>query len=117
MWQERLAELQADIALNSKVIDGMPFQNTNAVNNPTEQKAIKLMEVNKIIEGKISEIQITIADIEQYILSVDDSIMRQIIEYRCVKCMRWSDIAAKIGVMYSEENVRQMYHRFVSVID
>lgn len=117
MWQDRLAELQADIALNSKVMDGMPYPNTNAVNNPTEQKAIKLMEVDKVIKGKISEIQITIADIEQYILSIDDSIMRQIIEYRCVKCMRWSDIAAKLGSMYSEENVRQMYHRFVSAID
>ena len=117
MWQERLAELQSDIALNSKVMDGMPYPNTNAITNPTEQKAIKLMEVDKIIKGKISEIQITIADIEQFILSIDDSIIRQIIEYRCVKCMNWRDISAKLGSMYTEENVRQMYHRFISVLE
>lgn len=117
MWQERLAELQSDIALNSKVMDGMPYPNTNAITNPTEQKAIKLMEVDKIIKGKISEIQITIADIEQFILSIDDSIIRQIIEYRCVKCMNWRDISARLGSMYTEENVRQMYHRFIAVLD
>lgn len=116
MWQERLAELQSDIALNSKVIDGMPFANTNAVNNPTEQKAIKLMEVAKVIEGKISEIKITVADIENFIIGIDDSVIRQIIEYRCVKCMNWKDISAKLGSVYTEENVRQMYHRFVSNI-
>lgn len=116
MWQERLAELQSDIALNSKVIDGMPFANTNAVTNPTEQKAIKLMEVAKVIEGKISEIKITVADIEAFIMGIDDSVIRQIIEYRCVKCMNWRDISAKLGSVYTEENVRQMYHRFVSNI-
>lgn len=117
MWQERLAELQADIALSPKVLDGMPFQHTNDVSNPTEKKAIKLAEVAKVIEGKISEIQITLADIEEYITSVDDSIIRQIIEYRCVKCMEWKQIAFKLGDMYTDDNVRQMYHRFIATLD
>ena len=117
MWQERLAELQADIALSPKVLDGMPFQHTNTTSNPTEMKAIRLAEMSKIIDGKISEIQITIAEIEEYVMSLDDSVIRQIIEYRCVKCMHWSNIAIKLGTMYTEDNVRQMYHRFVSAIE
>lgn len=117
MWQERLAELQADIALSPKVLDGMPFQHTNETSNPTERKAIKLSEVAKVIEGKISEIQYTISEIEQYIVSIDDSIMRQIIEYRCVKCMEWKNIAAKLGSVYTDDNVRQMYHRFSSDLE
>lgn len=117
MWQDRLAELQADIALSPKVMDGMPFQNTGVTSNPTERKAIKLSEVSKVIDGKICEIQYAIVEIECFIASIDDSIMRQIIEYRCVKCLEWKDIAAKLGPMYSEENARQMYHRFVSTIN
>lgn len=117
MWQERLAELQADIALSPKVLDGMPFQHTNETSNPTERKGIRLVEVSKVIEGKISEIQYTIAEIEQYILSIDDSVMRQIIEYRCVKCLEWKEIAAKMGVAFTDDNVRQMYHRYVSILD
>lgn len=116
MWQERLAELQSDIAMSPKALDGMPFQHTNEVSNPTERKAIKLVEVAKVIEGKISEIQITLADIDEFIMKIDDSILRQIIEYRCVKCMDWRSIAAHMGSMYSEDSVRQMYHRFVSTI-
>lgn len=92
MWQKRLADLQADIALNGKVLDGMPYPNTNAISNPTEQKAMKLAEVDKIIKGKISEIRLTIAEIEHFILNIEDSETRLIIEYRCVQCLKWEDI-------------------------
>ena len=113
MWQNRLAELQADIAMSPKAMDGMPFANTNEVSSPTERKAIKLLEVSKVIEGKISELKITLAEIEEFIISVDDPIMRQVLEYRCVKCMSWNDVAAKLGSVYTSESVRQMYHRYL----
>lgn len=112
MWQERLADLQADIALNGKVLDGMPFPNTNAITNPTEQKAIKLMEVDKVIKGKISEIRMTIADIEQFILNIDDSEMRQIIEYRCVQCKKWEDIGDILG--YDRTTVSKKYDAYLN---
>jgi len=117
MWQTRLAELQYDIALNPKSLDGMPFQHTNETSNPTERKAIKLAEVAKVIEGKICEIQITVADIEEFIFSIDDSITRQIVEYRCVKCKAWEEVSRMLGPGYTTESVRQTYHRFIECLD
>ena len=113
MWQRRLAELQADIALSPKVMDGMPFSQTNAVGSPTEEKAIKLAEVAKVIEGKISEIQIALMEIEIFISSIDDSLTRQIVEYRCCKLKSWQEVADEIGEGYTAESVRQTYHRFL----
>lgn len=114
MWQERLNELQADIALSPKVLDGMPYSKTNAVGSPTEQKAIKLAEVRKIVEGKMSEIQLAITDIEKYIASIDDSFIRQIIVYRCCRLMAWDDVAIALGNGYTADSVRQTYHRFTA---
>ena len=113
MWQRRLAELQADIALSPKVMDGMPYSQTNSVGSPTEEKAIKLAEVAKVIEGKISEIQIALMEIEIFISQIDDSLTRQIVEYRCCKLMSWQDVAVKIGEGYTADSVRQTYHRFL----
>lgn len=113
MWQRRLAELQADIALSPKVMDGMPYTNTNNVGTPTEEKAIKLAEVAKVIEGKISEIQIALMEIEIYISSIDDSLMRQILEYRCCKLNTWAEVAEKLGKGFTAEAARQTYHRFM----
>ena len=114
MWQDRLSELQADIALSPKVMDGMPYSRTNSVTSPTEQKAIRLAEVRKIVEGKLSEIQVAVADIEEYIMSIEDSMIRQIIEYRCCMLMSWEEVAINLGDGYTSESVRQIYHRFTA---
>lgn len=113
LWQKRLAELQADIALSPKVIDGMPYSQTNGVNSPTEEKAIRLAELAKVIEGKISEIQIALMDIEIYISSIEDSIVRQIIIYRCCRLQTWQQVAELLGEGYTAESARQIYHRFL----
>ena len=116
MWQHRLAELQADIALSPKVIDGMPYTKTNAVGSPTEEKAMRLAECAKVIEGKISEIQLALMEIEIFIASVDDSMMRRILEYRCCKLRSWQDVADILGEGYTADSVRQTYHRFIKDI-
>ena len=113
MWQRRLADLQADIALSPKVLDGMPFTQTHNVGSPTETKAIKLAELAKVIEGKISEIQISLIDIEIFISSIDDSLTRQIVMYRCCQLKSWQEVADKLGDGFTAEAVRQSYHRFV----
>lgn len=113
MWQRRLAELQADIALSPKVMDGMPYTQTNNVGSPTEEKAIRLADLAKVIEGKISEIQISLMDIEIFISSIDDSLTRQIVMYRCCQLKSWQEVADKLGDGYTAEAVRQSYHRFV----
>ena len=113
MWQERLTELQADIALGIKVVDGMPRSATNGINKPTEDKAIRLQEVSKIIEGKISEIQYAIGEVEEYILTIEDPLMRLIIEWRCCKLLSWDRVADIVGGNNTAESVRQLYHRFV----
>ena len=117
MWQQRRAELEADIAPPIKNIDGMPHSQTNKITNPTQDKAIRLAQATKIIDGKINEIQITIAEIETFIISINDPFIRQIIEYRCVYCMSWDMVARQIGNHCKAETIRQAYHRFVKTLE
>ena len=113
MWQRRLADLQADIALGNKQLNGMPRSATNAVNKPTEDKAIKIEEVTRIIEGKISEIQYAISEVDEYILSIEDPLIRLLLRCRCCELMSWDEVAIELGGNHTAESVRQMYHRFV----
>ncbi len=117
MWQRKLADLQSDIAVSAKAVDGMPFSNTNVTSNPTEQKAIRLSETEKVIKGKIAEIQLKVAEIDKFLATIDDSYLVQIINDRCVLCLSWKEIAFDMGEMYTEEMVRQAYHRFVKKLD
>lgn len=113
MWQERLTDLQADIALGTKTLDGMPRSITNKINKPVEDKAIRLQEVSKIIEGKISEIQYAISEVEEFIVTIEDPLMRLIIECRCCKLYTWENVAEVVGGNNTAESVRQLYHRFI----
>lgn len=112
MWKRRLQELEADIPPNSKPNDGMPHSNTNTVKSPTEDKAIKLMELAERIREQIIKIETAKLEMEALILTLEDPILKQAIEYHCIHLMSWKDTAAHIGGNQTPEGVRQMYHRF-----
>lgn len=117
MWKRRLEELEADIPPNSKPNDGMPHSNTNAIKTPTEDKAIKLMELTERIREQIIKIETAKLEMEALILTLEDPILKQAIEYHCIKLMSWKDTAAHIGGNQTPEGVRQMYHRYFNSLE
>ncbi len=72
------------------------------IDNETQQKIN-----NHLLEIKNHERVLT-----EYISGLSDSYMRQILFYRCVKCMSWNSIAQKIGGGNSADGIRKMYERF-----
>lgn len=114
MWQNIRNNYELDIAPPIKNIDGMPFSKTFNISNPTEDKALKLAEVTKIIDGKIAEIQYAIMQIEIFIASIkDDSDIRRILTYRCLNTLSWKEVSDKMGEGYTEDSVKQMYSRYL----
>ena len=113
MWEKRLEELYADISQDTKAADGMPHSVTNNVSSPTESKAIQIADHIDMIKGKQAEIRIAIREVEAFIVSIDDPLIRQIVELRCAYCMTWDEVANRIGSNTSAENMRLIYHRFI----
>ena len=50
----------------------------------------------------------------EYIEGVDDSLMKQIIFYRCVSCMTWQEVADAVGGNNTENSVKKAYSRFLA---
>lgn len=111
MWQRKLQELQCDIAISPPAPDGMPFQHTNNTSDPTFDKAARLAKVSDNIEKKIIEIQETVYDIETFILTVEDPLMRQILQYRCIECKTWEEIGSIVH--YNRTSITRRYNRFI----
>lgn len=112
MWEQRLQDLYADISQDSVAPDGMPHSVTNNTKSPTEIKAIQIADHIDLIKGKQAEIRVAIREVESFIIGIDDPLIRQIVELRCVYCMTWEDVAEKIG-NNTPENTRLIYHRFI----
>ena len=117
MWKRRLQELEADIPPNSKPNDGMPHANTNAVKSPTEDKAIKLAELAEKIKEQVIRIETAKLEMEALILQMEDPILKQAIEYHCIKLMSWKDTAAHIGGSQTPEGIRKLYSRYMQSLE
>jgi hypothetical protein len=108
MWQDELDRLQCQSLAKGQALTGMP--SARGVTDKVGNLASEIADVKKVIEGKLAEIQLQRNRIIEFIGQQDDSLMRQIIFYRCVSCMNWNEVAESIGNCTSE-SVRKYYSR------
>lgn len=111
MWELRLEELRADMATDSVNYDGMPHSVTNNNNSPTERKAIEIADHVKAIHDTALELRQAIMDVECYIQGIKDSLMRQILERRCIWCQTWEQIGDALG--YDRTTIAKRYNSFL----
>ena len=110
MWQEELDKVQAEILSSSK-LTGM--RRKKGTSDRVGELACTLVDIERIIDGKLTEIQLQRKRMVEYINSLDDSLLRQIIFYRCVSLMGWHQVAETIGGECTAESVRKYYARGV----
>lgn len=113
MWERRYNELIADMSQDSVSADGMPYSQTNKITRPTESKAIQIADHAELIRGKAAEIRVAIREVEAFIVGIEDPLVRQIVELRCIKLKSWNDIADQCEDGTTAEAVRQTYNRYL----
>ena len=107
MWQRELERLQCKSLIKGQEITGMPF--ITGTSDKVGDLVATMADIEAIIRGKLAEIQMQRKRIIEYIDSIDDSLLRQIMFLRNVSCMTWRQIANELG---SNENcVKQIYSR------
>lgn len=111
MWEQKLEDLRSKSLNSSKAPDGMPFQNTGEVSDKTFDYISQIMELQSDIDVFRLRIEVVINKIEHYIMTLDDSLLRQIIEYRCCQCKTWAQTAAMIGAGTTEESIKKYFNR------
>ena len=103
---ERLIQLYefacADIAPPIKVIDGMPYSLTNAVNSMTETKAVRLTTIRKEIDATTEEIRGMLGNLER----INDVSVRNMIILRFLCAYDWKTVRDKIAPDKSTGNIR-----------
>ncbi len=111
MWQKELERLECQSLIKGQQLTGMPNGGSNL--DKTGDLATKKADIRLIIEGRLKEIQIQREKIIEYINSIEDSLIRQIVFYRNVSCMSWKQVAMEIGGDNTEDGIRKTYDRFL----
>ena len=117
MWKKRYKELVADMSQDTVAADGLPHSVTNNIGRPTENKAILIADHVELIREHMQKIGLAIREVEQFVATIDDPFIRQIVELRCVDCLSWGEVADRCEDGLTAESVRQTYSRFVRTID
>jgi len=111
MWEQKLSDLRSQSLVKAQQISGMPFANTNEISDATFEHVSRIMELQADIDVFRLNIEKKISEIEKYIQTLDDSLLRQIIEYRCCQCKSWRETAAMIGAGTTEDSIRMYFNR------
>lgn len=107
MWQRELDDITS---LQSPKLDGIP--KGTGISDSTAAKAVKAAPVIDKINELLAELQIKRQEIYEYIATIDDSLMRQIILYRCLSLCTWKEVATYVGGGNTADSVRMMFMRF-----
>ena len=110
MWQRELEKIRSQGLVKSPTISDMPkggqkFDISDYVSAIADYEAV--------IRGLLAKAQIQRKKIMDYIDSIDDSLMKQIVYLRNVCLMSWENVAEAIGGDNNGEYLRVKYYRFL----
>ena len=120
--EKRITEIEAGEIVKDKVRGGLGgIQSFTIEGIPTKEYQKKKMELyikKELIENrkntlKTLELEILrqLSEIEEFIKSLSDSYLRQIVTLRVIKGLTWLEVAEKVGGGNTEDSVRMMYNR------
>ncbi len=107
--QRNLSELRGS-GLQSPKIDGMP-KAPGRTGSPTERQGIAEADIEMQIERLLAAVKQKQREIFEYIGSVEDSMIRMIIIFRCVDLCTWAEVAENIGGPMTAEAARKAFSR------
>ena len=109
MWEDRLRELPDITAVR---YDSIGVSNSG-ISSPVQQIAEQREKIREIISAKLVEISFVEREILEYICSIDDSLMRQIMTHRHIELKSWLQVANTIGGNNTADSVRMMHDRYL----
>ena len=112
MWQRELDSLKTKSKVSSPALTGMP-EGKGTTGDRVGNNATRIAYLEQKIKDKKSDLEILRISITEYIMSIDDSLIRQIIKLRCIDLKTWTKIAIAVGGYNTADSVRMIYNRYI----
>lgn len=108
MWQEKKRECEYK-AYPSGINNENEGMRGSVTSDKTGNIAAEIADITQIIDGILARIQYQIRKVYKHIDTIEDSQLRQIVQYRCVDCMNWVQVGHHIGI--SAEACKMIFYR------
>lgn len=111
MWEYEIYELRQESEIKGQDLSGLPSAAVRG--GEVERRAIKILEKEEIYRELKEKAEILEKEILEYIRTINDSVIRQIINYRYIRFFGWYRIARCIGGNNTADGVRKIHDRFM----
>lgn len=108
--KRRLLELQSVSTGIAAKITGLPH--VRDISNKTALAA-EIVDSKAVIEAKLQLAVVEFNRLNRYIMTIEDSMMRQILSLRFVDGLSWRQVANSIGGGNTADGVRMACYRFL----
>lgn len=116
LLQEQIAAVEAEI-VTDKVKGSDPdhpwTERSFIIKGLPGERNEKLLRLRDRLERRKSDLQDMRAEIFEWVESVDDSLLRQVIILRHVNGLSWRQVAREIGAGTTWDSLRKMHDRFI----
>ena len=112
MWQQELEWLESQSKAKGAELTDMPQPGSRA-RSKVEKQALHSEMIREEIQVLKEKAEQELSNLRQYINGIDDSLVRQIIEYKYAQHLTWEETAARIGGVNSGESLRKTLQRFL----
>ena len=106
----KIAEIEAKATDTSVKITGMPHAPT--AGDKIEKLIAELYYYKSTLNNRLEQCRLELIRLNDYISKCDDSLTRQILTYRFVNGLPWTQVAASIGGT-SEYAVKHIAYRYI----
>ena len=113
MWERELQRLRQK-SLVSSPMTGSGAVPTGGRSDKVAERGERITTIEDIIKAKKEEIQAARDAAVAFVLTIPDSLTRQVVYYRCVSLMGWRRVAFEVGGKNTEDSVKKLYQRFVA---
>ena len=110
MYERELEKIKAAVGTRSPEMSDMPKGNTQK--NMVEEYSVNIKYYEEMIEKAKARAEVEKIKIMEYVESIDDSLMRQIIFYRHILLLPWGIVAREIGGRNTADGLRMIHKRF-----
>lgn len=112
MWEEQLELLTCKAQGKAMRLTGMPFAPSGGTGDQMADIAVRKADITDLIERKKERLQQEQKKIIEWIMTIDDTFIRQIMLYRHVRCYTWQEVAVQIGHT-TAESARKQHDRYL----
>lgn len=109
--KRKLEELKVAAEGGAAKITGMPH--VSGMSRSIESYSILIAEQEELIAAKVKQTIILYNQLNRYIMTIEDSLIRQIISLRYVNGLNWTQVAMSIGGDNTPDGVRMLHNRFL----